>query len=115
MHQTRLALFTVSVVSWFLIVIFGALPPVLSASAGTGEDLARITANLPFSMSKIAIPVIPARSVKVTDFGAIGDEAKLNTSAFADAINAMRESGGGRVVVPQGIWLTGPIRVEGQH
>jgi polygalacturonase len=63
-------------------------------------------------MRKVELPSIPARAFKVTDFGAIGDGANLNTAAFAKAIEACSKVGGGRVVVPQGIWLTGPIQLK---
>jgi polygalacturonase len=36
----------------------------------------------------------------------------LNTSAFAKAIAACAEAGGGQVLVPAGIWLTGPIQLK---
>jgi polygalacturonase/pectin methylesterase-like acyl-CoA thioesterase len=47
----------------------------------------------------------------ITDFGAVGDGAADCTRAFADAIIACKESGGGRVVVPAGKFLTGPIHL----
>lgn len=57
-----------------------------------------------------APPVIPPNVVKLTDFGGVGDGATLNTDAFAKAIAALVERGGGRLIVPPGIWLTGPIQ-----
>ncbi len=63
-------------------------------------------------MRRIELPQIPARAVSVTDFGAVGDGGTPNTAAFAKAIEACTKSGGGRVVVPQGIWLTGPIQLK---
>ncbi len=68
-----------------------------------------IYAGVPFSMPRVAVPKIPARSVTITDFGAVGDGKFLNTDAFARAIRHIADQGGGRVVVPRGIWLTGPI------
>jgi polygalacturonase len=35
----------------------------------------------------------------------------LNTDAFNRAIEACNEAGGGRVVIPGGLWVTGPIRL----
>src|SRR5262249_227958 len=35
-----------------------------------------------------------------------------NTAAFAKAIEACAAAGGGRVVVPEGRWLTGPIHLR---
>ena len=65
--------------------------------------------GLPFDMPIVAQPSIPERSVKLTDFGAVGDGVTLNSEAFAQAIKALSEKGGGRLVVPAGIWRTGPI------
>jgi DNA sulfur modification protein DndE len=58
---------------------------------------------------EIQIPSFPDRSVTIITHGAIGDGQTLNTKAFADAVETCSQMGGGRVVVPAGIWLTGPI------
>ena len=68
--------------------------------------------DLPFEMAKVQRPQIPAREVSVEDFGGVGDGVFLNTQAFADAIDALSQVGGGRVVVPTGVWLTGPITLK---
>lgn len=62
-----------------------------------------------FVMPAVPRPVIPVRSVSVVDFGGAGDGNTLSTQAFADAIAALAAQGGGRVVVPDGVWYTGPI------
>ncbi|MBR3075388.1 MAG: glycoside hydrolase family 28 protein [Bacteroidales bacterium] len=66
----------------------------------------------PFEMPQVATPSIPARSVNVTDFGAIGDGVTLNSAAFSKAMKQLSGKGGGRLIVPAGIWLTGPITLE---
>lgn len=45
----------------------------------------------------------------VVDYGAAGDGETKCTAAFAKAIEAASGAGGGRVVVPRGTFLTGPI------
>jgi len=52
---------------------------------------------------------IPENSVSLLDFGGISDGVELNTAAFARAFEALEKGGGGRLVVPAGIFLTGPI------
>ena len=84
----------------------------LNPSLSFDDDLARVTANLPFILKQIELPKIPARNVKLTDFGGVGDGTAQNTAAFANAIEACAKAGGGRVVVPQGVWLTGPIQLK---
>ncbi|HUX55975.1 MAG TPA: glycoside hydrolase family 28 protein [Bacteroidales bacterium] len=65
--------------------------------------------GIEFEMAKIEEPKIPDYSVTITDFGAVSGGQFLNTQAFADAIEAVSKKGGGKVVIPAGIWLTGPI------
>ncbi|OQP56258.1 glycoside hydrolase family 28 protein [Niastella populi] len=48
-------------------------------------------------------------SVYITKFGAIADGQTLNTKAINSAIDACNKKGGGVVVVPAGLWLTGPL------
>jgi len=54
---------------------------------------------------------IPQRTFKVTDFGARGDGVAMNTNAFRAAIEHCAKTGGGRVIVPSGTFLTGPIEL----
>ncbi|MBO5642259.1 MAG: glycoside hydrolase family 28 protein [Prevotella sp.] len=68
--------------------------------------------DIPFDMPRVALPDIPANTVCITDFGAVGDGGSLCTEAFAKAMQALAAKGGGRLVVPAGIWLTGPIQFE---
>lgn len=56
-----------------------------------------------------ATPVIPRVDFALTDFGAVGDGRTLNTDAFARAITALDKAGGGRLVVPRGVFRTGPF------
>lgn len=71
-----------------------------------------VNAKIPFRMPEVKLPNIPQRTVSIADFGAKGDGVTLNTEAFAKAMKSMSEKGGGRIVVPAGIWLTGPIQFE---
>jgi polygalacturonase len=50
-----------------------------------------------------------AHAVNVLDFGAVGDGRTLCTAAIQAAINACADAGGGKVFVPAGKYLTGPI------
>ena len=68
-----------------------------------------VYSNLPFQMTKVQQPVFPAYSRSITEFGATADGTTLNTEAFAQTIEAVSRQGGGTVIVPAGLWLTGPI------
>ena len=74
-----------------------------------GNPYAKYTEKLPFPMQEVTAPVIPDNQVNLKDFGAVGDGITLNTEAFAKAIDALVQKGGGKLVVPQGVWHTGPI------
>lgn len=65
--------------------------------------------NLPFKMEVFGAPVIPNNTVNLKDFGAVGDGRTLCTDAFHKAMQALSKKGGGRLVVPEGVWLTGPL------
>ena len=67
--------------------------------------------NLPFEMEVIREPEIPGKTVNILYFGAVGDGIHDNTEAINRALAQVSESGGGRVVIPAGIWMTGPIRI----
>jgi DNA sulfur modification protein DndE len=45
-------------------------------------------------------------------YGAVADGQTLNTDAFQKAITACAAKGGGTVLVPAGLWLTGPIVLQ---
>ncbi|RZL48404.1 MAG: glycoside hydrolase family 28 protein [Pedobacter sp.] len=69
----------------------------------------------PFSWSNL--PVIAKTSFKadtfnIVKFGAKNDGFSLNTKAINDAIVACNKNGGGVVVVPKGMWITGPIELK---
>jgi DNA sulfur modification protein DndE len=76
------------------------------------KELGDYLTNLPFKMPSVKEPVFPAHAESILKHGAVGDGLTMNTQAFADAIRACAEAGGGTVNVPAGTWLTGPIKLE---
>ena len=51
----------------------------------------------------------PAKNVLITDFGAISDSTHVSTTAIQQAIDACAASGGGRVIIPTGSFMTGTL------
>ncbi|MDR6805150.1 polygalacturonase [Dyadobacter sp. BE34] len=61
--------------------------------------------NLP----KIQQPVFRKDTLRITAFGAVADGHTLNTKAINQAIESCSKKGGGVVLVPAGLWITGPV------
>jgi polygalacturonase len=87
----------------FLLVVFFAVAFASAARAGEAVDLS-VVENL-----RPAPPAIPARVFKLTDYGANGNGQALNTAAFRKAIAAVEKAGGGKLIVPEGIFRTEPF------
>lgn len=95
------------------IVVSGFVAPLFGTTvqpAAAPEPIAPIRA--PFPMPQLARPIFPAHVEDVRDHGAVPGGETKNTAAFAQAIAACAEAGGGRVLVPAGRWLTGPIHLR---
>lgn len=67
--------------------------------------------NLPCAVEHVWPVVIPDYTVTLTDFGAVGDGQTDCSEAFAAAIKHLKKQGGGHLIVPDGKWLTGPIKL----
>ncbi len=93
-----------------LLLICHALFCIIPAVA---EGYDRYYHDLPVALPQVTQPVIPLRTVSLADYGGKGDGITLNTDAFEQAIRALAKEGGGRLVVPAGIFLTGPIVLKG--
>src|SRR5437773_3847384 len=63
-------------------------------------------------LRRIKPPTFPRRNFDITRFGAVGNGRADCTEAFAKAITACARAGGGRVVVPEGEFLTGAIHLK---
>lgn len=66
---------------------------------------------------KIQRPEFPEYTVKITDFGAMPysygiEYSRKNAAAINSAISVVSEEGGGTVIVPAGMWITGPITLR---
>ena len=65
--------------------------------------------DLPFEMPVVEQPTFPDYEVNIVAYGAKNDGKFLNTEAINNAIKAVNAKGGGKVIIPEGLWLTGPI------
>ena len=66
---------------------------------------------LPAGAQTVPLPVIPNRTFTITDspYNAVGDGVTTNTTAIQKAIADCSTAGGGSIVVPAGIFLSGPL------
>lgn len=62
-------------------------------------------------LRNIKPPLFPNKDFSIIQFEGIGDGITDCTQAFSKSIKECHESGGGRVVVPSGKFLTGPIHL----
>ena len=67
--------------------------------------------NLPCAVEQVQEVLIPDYTVTLTDFGAVGDGQTDCSDAFEQALKQIKKQGGGHLIVPDGKWLTGPIKL----
>ena len=60
----------------------------------------------------VVVPKFKKDTVNIVKYGAVPDGISLNTKAINNAIDAISKKGGGVVLVPRGLWLTGPIELK---
>ncbi len=82
--------------------------------AGAAPDIAPDPAPAQAAriVSGLRPPVFAGRTWRITSFGAVGDGVTDCTRALRAAIDACHACGGGRVLVPPGVFLTGAIHLR---
>ena len=68
--------------------------------------------NIEFKMPHVSETSFAANTVSITQYGGIAGGNVKNTEAFRKAIEDLSKKGGGKLVVPRGMWLTGPIELK---
>jgi DNA sulfur modification protein DndE len=71
----------------------------------------------PGNITDWKLPIVTEPSFKtdtfnILQYGAVNDGITLNTKSILSAINDCNERGGGVVLIPNGLWLTGPIELK---
>jgi polygalacturonase len=88
------------------VLVLGAARPAVASAGSDPWD------EVPDILRRIEPPVFPGRTFPVTRFGGVGDGVTDCTEAFRRAIAACDGAGGGRVLVPDGAFLTGAIHLR---
>jgi len=68
--------------------------------------------QVPEILSRIIPPNFPEKDFHITEYGAVGDGKTDCTEAIKQAIENCHAAGGGRVIVPEGIYMTGAIHLK---
>ena len=76
------------------------------------DSLDYLYKDLPFEMAHVCMPSIPSLEVSIKDFGGNGNGTADNTDAFVKAVDYLSSRGGGHLIVPEGIWFTGPFMLK---
>ncbi len=93
-------------------VAVGCLCLLTASVAATGGNYEMVKVDAPFPMDPIKVFIYPQKDFPITNYGAKEGGKIDNTKAIAKAIAACNKAGGGRVVVPAGMWLTGPVHLR---
>lgn len=91
-----------------LIFIFLGTALITAASAQSYKQI-KVEAPFPLEVKEY---IYPQRDFLITKYGAKPGEGKDNTTAIAKAIEVCNKAGGGRVIIPVGKWITGPIHFK---
>lgn len=107
--MTTNKLITFKSIAFFIVII--------SLVLSCGKQVSTISEANPWKKMDLIVKSIREthfldKAYNINDFGAIADGKTLNTAAFAKAIKACAENGGGKVIVPNGKYLTGAIHLE---
>lgn len=94
--------------------LFGAIPVSEPVAAPAQSKNRRAVGwdMVPSILARIKAPKFPAKDFKITDYGARAGADSDSTGAIRDAIRACNAAGGGRVVVPPGVFHTGAIHLK---
>src|SRR6202008_3983408 len=82
--------------------LFLFIPVVIALCASVG-------ANGQYGLPKVKVPLFRKDSFSIAKYGAKADGVTINTKSIQNAIDACSAKAGGVVVVPAGLWVTGPI------
>src|SRR4051794_30152926 len=80
----------------------------LGVNAQSNEPIQFSWTNLP----NVQQPAFKKDTFNIVRYGAVADGISLNTVSINKAISQCSAKGGGIVLVPGGLWLTGPVEMK---
>ena len=99
----------------FLLLAAAVLGACTSASkyqTTTQKDIDALTKTASFEMPEVTVPSFPNSTFNILDYGADNTGVALATEAIQKAIDECTAAGGGTVIIPEGIYTTGPITLK---
>jgi polygalacturonase len=88
---------------------------IVLASISIGSAKSQSSGNSKFSwtnLPKVIQPVFKTDTFNILRYGAVADGVTSNTTSINNAIIECSRKGGGVVLIPGGLWLTGPIEMK---
>jgi polygalacturonase len=79
------------------------------ASIGDPYQIYTMIRNLLSTLLLISTISLNAQEYNITDYGVITDSTQLNTAIIQKVIDKAYSSGGGTIVIPKGVYLTGAL------
>ena len=97
-----------------VILVCAVIQSSLFAQQTAEKTMKDAWANIyPAIEAQIKAPVFQAKEYNILKFGAKANKPEfLNTKAINKAIDKCSAAGGGKVIVPAGVWHTGPITLK---
>ena len=95
-----------------IFLILGCLTVISLSLSRQSDSVVHGWDALPALLKEISPPVFPNKDFPVTNYGAIGDGKTDCSIAFKKAIETCHTHGGGRVIVPKGVYCTDPIHLK---
>jgi polygalacturonase len=89
----------------FLFVSCASKAPKLKSLTNSWDNLNEI-------FEDVKEPAFPNKTFNVLDYGAVSDGVFNNSEVFNNIIKTCSEKGGGVVLIPKGVYYTGPINLE---
>lgn len=96
----------------YWITICCLMTSITNAQQNIQDEITQFIHKAPFEMPVPQLPKIPVYTDTITSYGAVCDGETLNTQAIQQAIDHCAANGGGEVIVPAGLWLTGPVELK---
>jgi polygalacturonase len=81
----------------------------VTTSAQSPSKYDKYYTDLPIEIEHVQPVQFPSTAVNIAQYGAVPDGKTECTEAFEKAIKDLSKQGGGHVIVPRGVWKTGPI------